>query len=53
MSRFLAWYHHVICSEIVDHLFPNIKLDQHLVLTSSFFVVQFSDDVRDAYEKNC
>ena len=29
----------------------NIKPDRNLVMTGSFFVVQFADDVRDAYEK--
>ena len=52
MTRvFLARCHHVLCSEIVDRPFPNIKLDQHIVPTWSFFVFQFSDDVRDAYAK--
>ena len=33
-----AWCHHVVCSDIVDHPWWNMKLDQHLVLTGSFFV---------------
>ena len=50
MSRaFLAWYHHVVCSEIINCPLRNIKLDQHLVLTGSFF--QFDDYVREAYAK--
>ena len=52
MSRgFLSRCHHGVCSDIVDRPFPNIKLDQNLVPTGSFFVVHFADDVRDVYTK--
>ena len=43
--------HYFFCSSIADRPLRNIKLDQHLVLTSSFFVFQFADDVRDTYAK--
>ena len=47
---FLARCHHVVCSDNVDRPLQNIKLDQHIVPIGSLFVLQFSDDVRDAYE---
>ena len=47
----MARCHHVVYSEIVDCPLRNIKFDRHFVLTGSFVVVQFVDDVRDAYAK--
>ena len=46
---FLALCHHGVCSGIIDHPLPNIKLDQHIVTTGLFFVGQVADDVRNAY----
>ena len=47
----MAQCHHGICYDIVNHPLRNMKLDQHLVLIGSFFVVWFSDYVRDVYAK--
>ena len=52
MSRvFLVQCHHGIRSHIFNRPLRNIKLDRNIVPTGSFFVVQFSGDVRDTYAK--
>ena len=52
MSRvFFTRFHHGLCYHISDHPLPNINLDQHLVPTGTFVVVQLADYVRGAYEK--
>ena len=48
---FLTRCHHRLCSEIVNRLLLNIKLDQYLFRTGSFVIVHFDDDVRDLYAK--
>ena len=47
----MARCHHVVCSHISDRPLRNIKLDRYLVLTGTFLVFHFSDNVRDVYAR--
>ena len=51
LRGFFERCHHVICCKNVNRPSRNINLDQNLVPTGFFVVVQFSDDARDAYAK--
>ena len=48
---FLVRCRHVVSSEIIDRPLRKIKLDWNLVLTGSFFVFHYADDVRSVFAK--
>ena len=48
---FLEYFHHGLFSDIFKQPFPNIKVDQHLVMTVIVFVAWFDDYVRYSYAK--